>query len=70
MEYHYHLLYPRQVILVTSQSGERRSIIALAGHCPLSIKPPLIGIAVGKTRFSHSLISEGGSSFSQSQLRA
>lgn len=59
MEYDYKLLYPRQVVLVTSQSGEKRSIIALAWHCPLSFKPPLIGIAVGKTRFSHYLITEG-----------
>jgi flavin reductase (DIM6/NTAB) family NADH-FMN oxidoreductase RutF len=59
MEYNCQLLYPRQVVLATSQSGGKRSIIALAWHCPLSFKPPLIGISVGKTRFSHSLIRKG-----------
>ncbi|MEM3555735.1 MAG: flavin reductase family protein [Candidatus Micrarchaeia archaeon] len=58
MEFH-HLLYPRQVILVTSCSKGKKNIIALAWHSPLSFKPPLIGIAVGKTRFSHHLIKEG-----------
>lgn len=59
MEYSHHLLYPRQVILATSQSGVKSNIITLGWHCPLSSKPPLVGIAVGKTRFSHSLIKEG-----------
>ncbi|NYZ79127.1 flavin reductase family protein [Candidatus Micrarchaeota archaeon] len=56
MEYHFQLLYPRQVILATSRSGEKSNIITLGWHCPLSFKPPLVGISVGKTRFSHSLI--------------
>jgi flavin reductase (DIM6/NTAB) family NADH-FMN oxidoreductase RutF len=59
MEYNFQLLYPRQVILATSRSGEKSNIITLGWHCPLSFKPPLIGISVGKTRFSHSLIEEG-----------
>jgi flavin reductase (DIM6/NTAB) family NADH-FMN oxidoreductase RutF len=59
MEYDYKLLYPKQVILVTSQSGGKKNIITLTWHCPLSFKPSLIGISVGKTRFSHSLISDG-----------
>jgi len=59
MEYDRQLLYPRQVILATSQSGGKSNIITLAWHCPLSSKPPLVGISVGKTRFSHSLISDG-----------
>jgi flavin reductase (DIM6/NTAB) family NADH-FMN oxidoreductase RutF len=56
----YHLLYPRQIILVTSYSRGKANIIALAWHSPLSFKPPLIGIAVGKTRFSHTSIKETG----------
>jgi flavin reductase (DIM6/NTAB) family NADH-FMN oxidoreductase RutF len=59
MEYDHQLLYPRQVILATSQSGGKNNIITLGWHCPLSFKPPLIGISVGKTRFSHSLIRQG-----------
>ncbi|NYZ75836.1 flavin reductase family protein [Candidatus Micrarchaeota archaeon] len=59
MEYGYQMLYPRQVILATSQSAGMRDIITLGWHCPLSFKPPLIGISVGKTRFSHSLIEKG-----------
>lgn len=58
MEYH-HLMYPRQVVLVTSWGKGKANIIALAWHCPISFNPPLLGIAVGKTRFSHALISEG-----------
>ncbi len=60
MEYDYQLLYPRQVVLATSQGGGKKNIITLGWHCPLSIKPSLIGISVGKTRFSHSLIKDGG----------
>jgi flavin reductase (DIM6/NTAB) family NADH-FMN oxidoreductase RutF len=56
MEYNFQLLYPRQVILATSRSGGKSNIITLGWHCPLSFKPPLVGISVGKTRFSHSLI--------------
>jgi flavin reductase (DIM6/NTAB) family NADH-FMN oxidoreductase RutF len=59
MEYDFQLLYPRQVILATSHSGGKSNIITLGWHCPLSFKPPLIGISVGKTRFSHSLIEKG-----------
>lgn len=56
MEYNFQLLYPRQVILATSHSKGKSNIITLGWHCPLSFKPPLIGISVGKTRFSHQLI--------------
>jgi flavin reductase (DIM6/NTAB) family NADH-FMN oxidoreductase RutF len=48
---------PMQVILVTCR-GEKDSIISLAWHMPLSFTPELYGICVGKTRYSHSLISK------------
>lgn len=46
------------VILVSSQHEDKRSIITLAWQMPVSHNPMLLAIAVGKTRFSHGLISE------------
>ncbi len=56
---------PRQIILVSSRShidimGKeelKEDIITLAWHMPVSFQPELYAIAVGKTRFSHKLIS-------------
>ncbi len=55
---------PRQVILVSSRAemdvlGKRElkdNIITLAWHMPVSFKPNLYTIAVGKTRFSCEMI--------------
>jgi len=55
----YRILYPRQVILVTSKSGKKSNIITLAWHTPVSFEPPLVAILIGKTHFSHQLIEEG-----------
>jgi flavin reductase (DIM6/NTAB) family NADH-FMN oxidoreductase RutF len=55
----YRILYPRQVILVTSKSGEKTNIITLAWHTPVSFDPPLVAIFIGKTCFSNQLIKEG-----------
>lgn len=57
---------PRQVILVSSRSHAdimgkqelKESIIALSWHMPTSFKPELYSISIGKTRFSHKLISD------------
>jgi len=57
---------PRQVILVSSRAhinimGKEQlkdDIITLAWHMPTSFNPELYAISVGKTRFSHKLISE------------
>ncbi len=44
------------VILVTSCYKDKKSIITIAWHSPISIKPPALGIAIGKERFSAELI--------------
>lgn len=49
---------PRQVILVTCRHGKTDNIFTLDWHSPLSFDPKLYAIAVGKTRFSHELISK------------
>lgn len=50
------LLNPGEVVLVTSKVGEKSNIITIAWQSPLSHKPPLVGISIGKTRHSHKLI--------------
>ncbi len=50
------LINSGNVILVSSAYKDKSSIITIAWHCPISIKPPALGIAVGKTRFSRELI--------------
>jgi len=57
---------PRQVILVSSRSHtdimgkqeQKEDIITLAWHMPTSFQPELYSISIGKTRFSHKLISD------------
>ena len=57
---------PRQVILVSSRAdieimGRKQvkdDIITLAWHMPASFNPELYAISIGKTRFSHKLISD------------
>ncbi len=50
------LLNPGEVVLVTSRVGEKSNIITIAWQSPLSRQPPLVGISVDKTRYSHKLI--------------
>jgi len=60
------VINPRQTVLVTSRANvnvagkalEKEDIITLDWHTPLSIKPILYGIVVGKSRFSYKLIHE------------
>ncbi len=51
---------PRQIILVTSRYRGKDNIITLAWHMPTSFHPGMYAISVGKTRFSHDLISNSG----------
>ncbi|MBI9045061.1 MAG: flavin reductase family protein [Anaerolineaceae bacterium] len=55
------LLNPRLALLVTcgDQNG-KNNILTIAWHSPLSHRPPLVGISVGKTRHSLTLIREFG----------
>ncbi len=54
------LINSGNVVLVTAQYKDKSSIITIAWHCPVSIKPPIIGVAVGKSRFSAELIERSG----------
>ncbi len=49
------------VMLVTSQiEGDVPNIMAIAWTMPVSLVPPLVGISIAKSHFSHQLISKGG----------
>ena len=48
------------VILVTCGKDEKYNIITLAWQTPLSINPPLVGISVAPSHYSHGLIRESG----------
>ncbi|MBN2111860.1 flavin reductase family protein [Candidatus Woesearchaeota archaeon] len=60
------LTNPRQTIIVTCRSRarimgkevEKDNALTLDWHMPVSFKPQLYAISVGKTRFSHKLIQE------------
>lgn len=47
-------------VLVTSRHAGHSNIITLAWITPLSIAPPMVGIAVAPTRYSHELIAGAG----------
>jgi flavin reductase (DIM6/NTAB) family NADH-FMN oxidoreductase RutF len=55
---------PIQTVLVTcrgqsemmGKNFHRDNIITLDWHMPVSFKPPLYAISIGKTRFSHDVI--------------
>jgi flavin reductase (DIM6/NTAB) family NADH-FMN oxidoreductase RutF len=55
------LLNPRAAVLVTccEQTGKANAI-SVAWHTPLSHDPPLVGISIGLTRYSHELITATG----------
>jgi len=55
------LLNPRLALLVTccDTKGDP-NILTIAWHTPLSQKPPLLGISIGLTRYSHQLIQSTG----------
>jgi flavin reductase (DIM6/NTAB) family NADH-FMN oxidoreductase RutF len=51
--------YPEQVSLAVSVDSEGKANIIALGWCmPASFDPPMMAISVGKTRYSHQLISE------------
>ncbi len=54
------LINSGNVVMVTAQYKDKSSIITIAWHCPVSIKPSIIGVAVGKSRFSAELIERSG----------
>ncbi len=54
----YRWFYPARLVLVTSVDERGKpNIITLAWSMPASFEPPLVAIAIGKTRYSHKLVS-------------
>jgi len=52
---------PHPVALVTSISGDGKpNIITIDWITPISVRPPLLAVCIGKTRYSHRLIEETG----------
>ncbi|MBD3367857.1 MAG: flavin reductase family protein [Candidatus Eisenbacteria bacterium] len=47
-------------VLVTSAHTGRDNIITLAWCMPVSIRPPMVGVAIAPARFSHDLIRDSG----------
>lgn len=52
--------YPRLTVIVTSHAGGKDNAMTVAWHSPLSVNPPLYGIAVTTRRYTYELILEGG----------
>ena len=51
------LLNPRSTLLVTCcDTAGRPNVLSVAWHSPLSGDPPLVGISIAPTRYSHELI--------------
>lgn len=53
------VLYPRQVIVVSSRYNGKDNAMTLSWHSPASFDPALYSIYVGKERFSYDLIRKG-----------
>lgn len=53
--YHY---YPAVSVVVTAQARDHTNAMAVAWNFPLSVDPPLYGVAISPRRFTHSLIQE------------
>ena len=53
----YHYSFPMQAVLVTCKNGKDiTNIITIAWHTTISKKPPLYGISIAPSRYSHDLI--------------
>lgn len=61
MAYFSRITAPHPTALITTISKDGKpNIIAVAWIIPTSIKPPLLAISIGKTRYSHKLLEETG----------
>jgi flavin reductase (DIM6/NTAB) family NADH-FMN oxidoreductase RutF len=54
--YYHH--YPRVAAVVTAHSQGKENAMALAWHAPISVAPPLYGVALAAKRFTYKLIAE------------
>jgi flavin reductase (DIM6/NTAB) family NADH-FMN oxidoreductase RutF len=54
------LRFPEQIVLVVCKGHEGpANVITIGWFMPASADPPMVAVAVGKTRYSHRLIEEG-----------
>jgi len=58
----FRLAYPQLVCLITASDPEKQSdnIITLAWTTAISFNPPIFGVSIGTTRFTHDLIKKAG----------
>ena len=57
IEKFYQYSFPMQTVLVTCNDEQgKTNIITIAWHTPISIKPPLYGVSIAPSRYSHDLI--------------
>jgi flavin reductase (DIM6/NTAB) family NADH-FMN oxidoreductase RutF len=54
----YYYGFPMQATLVTCKNDEKINVITVAWHTTISKKPPLFGISIAPSRYSHGLIEE------------
>jgi len=55
----YEYAFPSQAVLVTCKDeNNKTNVLTIAWHTTISKKPPLFGISVGPTRYSHDLIKD------------
>jgi len=57
-KFSYH--YPVLAVIVTSHAGGKDNAMAVGWHSPISINPPLYGIAITNQRLTHELIVQSG----------
>lgn len=61
MAYFWRITAPHPIALITTVSKDGKSnVITVAWIIPTSIKPPLLAVSIGNTRYSHKLIAETG----------
>jgi flavin reductase (DIM6/NTAB) family NADH-FMN oxidoreductase RutF len=51
---------PRVATIVTAHAGNKDNAMTVVWHSPLSLRPPLYGIAITSGRFTYELISKSG----------
>ena len=60
IEKFYQYSFPMQTVLVTCNDEHgKTNVITIAWHTPISKKPPLYGISLAPSRYSHDLIKKG-----------
>lgn len=52
--------YPNTVALVTAEHQGKRNVMSAGWHAALSSDPPLYGVAIGRERATHALVTSSG----------